>query len=50
MGYDVTCADGSDMMLRHFRRNARMLGLAVDRSRCCGRTCPTGSAASSTSS
>jgi len=30
MGYDVTCADGSEMMLRHFRRNARLEGVDVE--------------------
>ena len=28
-GYDVTCTDGSDLMLRHFRRNANLMGLDV---------------------
>ncbi|TDC81662.1 class I SAM-dependent methyltransferase [Micromonospora sp. KC606] len=28
-GYDVTCTDGSEMMLRHFRRNARIEGLDI---------------------
>jgi SAM-dependent methyltransferase len=30
MGYDITCADGSELMLRHFRRNARLEGLTVE--------------------
>jgi SAM-dependent methyltransferase len=29
-GYDVTCTDGSDMMLRHFRRNARLDGVDLE--------------------
>ncbi|MCX4746930.1 class I SAM-dependent methyltransferase [Kitasatospora sp. NBC_01287] len=29
-GYDVTCTDGSELMLRHFRRNAKDAGLAVE--------------------
>src|SRR5512139_436019 len=28
-GYDVTCADGSELMLRHFRLNATLAGLRV---------------------
>ncbi|MBO4210382.1 class I SAM-dependent methyltransferase [Micromonospora echinofusca] len=28
-GYDVTCTDGSEAMLRHFHRNARIEGLDV---------------------
>lgn len=28
-GYDVTCTDGSGLMLDHFRRNARLQGLDV---------------------
>jgi SAM-dependent methyltransferase len=28
-GYDVTCADGSELMLRHFRRNAALAGLDI---------------------
>jgi len=28
-GYDVTCTDGSELMLAHFRRNARLEGLDV---------------------
>lgn len=28
-GYDVTCTDGSELMLRHFRRNAALEGLDV---------------------
>lgn len=28
-GYDVTCTDGSEIMLKHFRRNARLEGLDV---------------------
>jgi SAM-dependent methyltransferase len=28
-GYDVTCTDGSGLMLEHFRRNARLEGLDV---------------------
>ncbi|GHC99508.1 hypothetical protein GCM10010313_09700 [Streptomyces violarus] len=28
-GYDVTCTDGSELMLTHFRRNARLEGLDV---------------------
>ena len=29
-GYDVTCSDGSALMLEHFRENARGAGLAVE--------------------
>lgn len=29
-GYDVTCSDGSALMLAHFRENARKAGLAVE--------------------
>jgi SAM-dependent methyltransferase len=28
-GYDVTCTDGSELMLEHFHRNARLAGLGV---------------------
>lgn len=28
-GYDVACTDGSELMLRHFRRNAELAGLDV---------------------
>lgn len=33
LGYDVTCSDGSEVMLRHFRRNARLEGVALDAAR-----------------
>lgn len=29
-GYDVTCTDGSELMLRHFRRNAALEGLEAE--------------------
>ncbi|RFU36341.1 class I SAM-dependent methyltransferase [Actinomadura logoneensis] len=29
-GYDMTCTDGSELMLRHFRRNAQILGCEVE--------------------
>jgi len=29
-GYDVTCTDGSELMLDHFRRNARVDGIAAE--------------------
>jgi SAM-dependent methyltransferase len=32
-GYDVTCTDGSELMLAHFRRNARLAGVDVSPTR-----------------
>jgi SAM-dependent methyltransferase len=29
-GYDVTCTDGSELMLAHFRRNARVMGVSAE--------------------
>ncbi len=29
-GYDITCSDGSPLMLKHFRRNAQLKGLAIE--------------------
>jgi SAM-dependent methyltransferase len=29
-GYDLTCTDGSEAMLTHFRRNARLAGIELD--------------------
>ncbi|MGQ0679985.1 MAG: class I SAM-dependent methyltransferase [Actinomycetota bacterium] len=29
-GYNVTCSDGSELMLDHFRRNAKVLGVGVE--------------------
>jgi len=29
-GYDVTCSDGSLLMVEHFRRNSRLLGVSAD--------------------
>jgi SAM-dependent methyltransferase len=40
-GYDVTCTDGSELMLGHFRRNARLQGLSVTPQRVLWQDLPT---------